>query len=171
MPPLFSDSCFHEGLILQSENPCINFLIAHGHQADFMNSVLWMFTRFLVRHLWAPLESFGILDPTSASKNSQKKVRIEKKFLSYAKEHNCYLLAGHSHHALLGTTDSPYYNCGSCVYPNHITCIELCGYNISLVKWHCSAERSPHFHNVYAQCPPTFPVYVKREVLSTSSLI
>lgn len=170
LPPMFTDCCFHEGLILRSENPCISFRIAHGHQADFMNSVLWRFTRFLVRHLWAPLESFGISDPTSASKNNKKKSRIEKKFLTYAKERNCHLLAGHSHRALLGTTDSPYHNCGSCVFPNYITCIELCGYNISLVKWYCSAEKSPHFHNVYAQCPPTFPIYVKREVLSTSSL-
>ncbi len=171
LPPLFADSCFHEGLLLQSENPCVNLKIVHGHQADFMNSVLWRITRFLVRHLWAPLERFGILDPTSASKNNRKRSRIEKKLLSYAKEKHCHLLAGHSHHALLGTPDSPYHNCGSCVFPNYITCIELCGYNISLVKWYCSAEGNSHLRNVCTKCPPTFPVYVKREVLSTASLL
>ena len=171
MPPLFPNFCFLEGLILQSENPYVNVRIAHGHQADLMNSVFWKFTRFLVRHLWAPLENFGVLDPTSASKNSKKKARIEKKLIAYAKERNCHLLAGHSHRALLGTKDSPYHNSGSCVFPNYITCIELCGYNIRHIKWYCTAQRSQHFNNVYSQCPPTFPVYIKREVLSSSSLI
>ena len=171
LPPIFSGSCFYEGVILRSENPSVDFCIAHGHQADLLNSVLWKLTRFLVRHLWAPLENFGVLDPTSASKNNKKKDRLEKKYLNYALENNCHLLAGHSHRAILGTPEAPYHNCGSCVFPKHITCIELCGYNISLIKWYCSAERSPHFNSIYSQCPPTFPVYIKREVLASETLI
>lgn len=171
MPPIFSDTPFYEGLILRSANPQISVLITHGHQADLMNSSLWKFTRFLVRHLWAPLENFGVLDPTSASKNSNKKARLEKKYLSYAKENDCHLLAGHSHRAVLGTPALPYHNCGCCVFPKHITCIELCGYQISLVKWYFTAERSSHFNSIYSQCPPTFPVYVKREVIASQSVI
>lgn len=171
LSPIFTNSCFYESVILHSDNPSVDLYIAHGHQADLMNSVFWKLTRFLVRHLWAPLENFGVLDPTSASKNSRKKARMERKYLNYAKENDCHLLVGHSHRAVLGTIDSPYHNCGSCVFPKHITCIELCGYNISLVKWYCTAERSPHFGSIYSQCPPTFPVYIKREVLASHSLL
>ena len=170
-PPIFPDFQFYESVILQSHNPCIKFCITHGHQADLMNSVFWKFTRFLVRHLWAPLENFGVLDPTSASKNSRKKARLEKKFLNYATKNECHLLVGHSHRAVLGTPKQPYHNCGSCVFPNYITCIELCGYTISLVKWYCSAEKSKQFNTLYPQCPPAFPVYIKREVIATQTLI
>ena len=165
------DFPFYEGIILKDCCSDKTLYLTHGHQADTLNSVFWKLARLLVRYLWTPLENFGVLDPTSASKNNKKKDLLEKKYLDYAKENDCHLLAGHSHRAVLGTPASPYHNCGSCTFPKYITCIELCGYNISLVKWYCSAEKSPHFHNVYAQCPPTFPIYVKREVLSTSSLI
>lgn len=79
-------------------------------------------------------------------------------------------LTGHTHKPTLGNKQSPYYNCGSCVHPRRITCIELCGYEISLVTWYSSAEKSEHFGNIYTKCPPTFPVYIKREVLSSSNL-
>lgn len=170
MPSIFPGSCFYEGAILRSQDPLIDFYITHGHQVDFLNSVLWKFTRFLVRHLWSPLENFGVLDPTSASKNSRKKEHLEERLLNYAKENHGHLLAGHSHRAVLGTPDSPYHNCGSCVFPGHITCIELCGYHISLIKWYRTAERNQHFSSLYSQCPPAFPVYIKREVLATETL-
>ena len=170
MPSIFPNSCFYEGLILKSTNPPLNFYVTHGHQADFMNSVLWKFTRFLVRHLWAKLENFGVLEPTSASKNPRKKKKLEQKLLQYAKEKEGHLLTGHSHHALLGSSYSPYHNCGSCVFPNHITCIELCGYHISLVKWYRSTQKSTHFGKLYCECPPSFPIYIKREVLDSKIL-
>ena len=169
--PIFPDFCFYESVILSSENPAVDFYVTHGHQADLLNSVFWKLARLLVRYLWTPLENFGVLDPTSASKNNKKKDLLEKKYLEYAKENDCHLLAGHSHRAVLGTPASPYHNCGSCTFPKYITCIELCGYNISLVKWYSTAERSQHFGSIYSQCPPTFPVYIKREVLASQKLI
>lgn len=169
--PFLENLCLQEGLILRSDSPSIQLQVTHGHQADFLNSVLWRLTRFLVRHLWAPLEHFGVLDPTSAAKNNKRKNALEKKYLHYARANDCLLLTGHTHRPTLGNEESPYFNCGSCVHPKCITCIELCGYRISLVKWYSSAEKSEHFGNVYAQCPPTFPVYIKREVLASESLI
>ena len=144
--------------------------VAHGHQADLLNSVFWKLTRFLVRYLWSQLERFGVLDPTSAAKNNTKKTMLEKKYLHFARENKCMLLTGHTHKPTLGNKQSPYYNCGSCVHPRRITCIELCGYEISLVTWYSNAEKSEHFGNIYTKCPPTFPVYIKREVLSSSNL-
>lgn len=169
--PLLQDFTFYEGLILRGSTPPVVLRVTHGHQADFFNSVFWKLARFLVRYLWAPLEGLGVLDPTSAAKNNRKKDMLEKKYMAYASDRECLLLTGHTHKPTLCTSHSPYCNCGSCVHPRCITCIELCGYQISLIKWHACAEKSEHFGNIYAQCPPTFPVYIKREVLTTGSLI
>ncbi len=169
--PLFEKFACYEGIILEAPELSQNLLITHGHQADFLNSVLWRMARFLVRYLWTPLERFGVLDPTSAAKNNVKKDKLEKKYLSYAIDRNCLLLTGHTHKPTLGNVHSPYYNCGSCVHPKGITCIELCGFQISLVKWYESAQKSEHFGNIYCQCPPVYPVYVKREVLATENLL
>lgn len=125
----------HEGLIFYS--PCLSrpLCVTHGHQADYLNSVLWKYARFLVCHFWKPLEQFGISDPTSAAKNNTKKGRLEKRYLSYAKEYGCLLMTGHTHRPTLCDCESPYCNCGSCVHPNCVTCIELYGYQMHLVKW------------------------------------
>lgn len=162
---------FYESLLLRSKQPPVDMYVTHGHQADLLNSVFWKLARFLVRYLWAPLEAFGIQDPTSASKNNKKKEKIEKKLIDYALNKDCLLLAGHTHRPYLGNTGSPYYNCGSCVRPGYITCIELCGYSISLIKWYSTAEKSRHFGNIYTGCPPAFPIYIKREVLALDTLL
>lgn len=168
--PLFRDFKFYEAVILRSELPSFNLYVTHGHQADIWNSKLWRLTRFLVRYLWTPLEYFGILDPTSAAKNNTKKNSVENKLADYAKTSNIQLLTGHTHKPTLGSSSSPYYNCGSCVHPRAITCIELCGFTMNLVKWYESAEKSVHFRDIYNQCPPAYPVYVKREVIDWTDL-
>lgn len=161
----------YEGLILESQELPSNLCVTHGHQADLLNSVFWRLSRFLVRYLWSPLERLGLMNPTSAAKNNKKKDKLEKRYITYAKDSGCLLLTGHTHQTALGNELSPYYNCGSCVHPKCITCIELCGYNISLVKWYASSEKSEHFGNLYAQCPPIYPIYIKREVLATHNLL
>ena len=161
---------FYEGLILHSQRPAAQLLVTHGHQADFLNSVFWRLAKSLVRHLWTPLEAFGILDPTSASQNPKKKGSVERNLIHYAKSQGCRILTGHTHRPFLGNTESPYYNCGSCVHTKYITCIELCGYHISLVKWYSTTERNRNFGNIYTSCPPSFPVYIKREVLDENTL-
>lgn len=168
--PVFPNQHYYESIILCSEYLPTNLYITHGHQADLFNSVFWKLARFLVRHLWSPLEYFGVLDPTSAAKNNHKKSRLERKYIGYAQQNNCILLTGHTHKPTLFTADSPYCNCGSCVHPKCITCIELCGFQMHLVKWYASTEKSEHFGNIYTRCPPTFPVYIKREVIKSENL-
>ncbi|MBE5947667.1 MAG: serine/threonine protein phosphatase [Lachnospiraceae bacterium] len=167
---LFPCLTVYEGLIFKPDNSTVNLHVTHGHQADFLNSVLWRLAKFLVRHLWTPLENLGFSDPTSAAKNNTKKEKIEKRFIEYAKKSGCLLLAGHTHRPMLGNSTSPYYNCGSCVHPRCITCIELTGYNIRLVKWCSCTEKSGHFGNIYTNHPPIYPVYIKREVLTSDTL-
>ena len=181
--PVFRDFPVYEGIILKPDFSTLGtsqlatlgqfqaLYVTHGHQADLFNSVFWRLSRFLVRYVWTPLERFGVLDPTSAAKNNVKKDKLEKRYISFAKEENCFLLTGHTHRPTLGNPKTPYYNCGSCVHPKCITCIELCGFQISLVKWYSSAQKSEHFGNIYRQCPPTFPVYIKRETIATENLL
>ncbi|MDE7298429.1 MAG: hypothetical protein K2N94_06310, partial [Lachnospiraceae bacterium] len=168
--PGLPELCFYEGLILKAERFPLELRVTHGHQADLLNSVYWRLARFLVRYLWAPLEYFGVLDPTSSARNNTKKEKLEKKYLSYARDSGVLLLTGHTHRPMLGSEPSPYFNCGSCVHPKGITCIELCGFCASLIKWHASSEKSGHFGNIYGQCPPTFPLYITRDILGETDL-
>lgn len=133
--PLFPDITFHEGLILKNQKNGPDLYLTHGHQADFFNSVLWRTSRFLVRYIWKPLENIGFLDPTSAAKNNTKKKKVEHTGTAWAKQRDVILITGHTHRPMLGTPDSPFFNTGSCVHPRCITCIEICGFRISLIKW------------------------------------
>ena len=56
--PLFPDIRFHPGLILRNQETGPDLYLTHGHQADFLNSVLWRQARFLVRCLWRFSGSF-----------------------------------------------------------------------------------------------------------------
>ncbi len=166
----FSDFTYAESIILQSSSPHMEFRIIHGHQIDWMNSTLWRFSRFLVRHLWTPLEAFGIRPPTNAVTNNHKKNRLEKRYIAYALKRNCYLLTGHTHNPSLCAVKTPYCNSGSCIHPNCITCIELTGYQIRLVKWCIRTEKGGSLNACSVKCPPMYPLYVTREVLHSDVL-
>ncbi len=125
----------YPALILEGDAGCSDLYLTHGHQADFLNSNLWRLARFLVRYVWKPFERFGLLDPTSAAKNNQRKTKTEKKLSLWAEEAGHLLVSGHTHRPRLGSSDSPYFNTGSCVHPYGITGIEVNGRCLTLVKW------------------------------------
>lgn len=156
--PLLPGLKFHSGIILEASNERNNFMpmdiyLTHGHQTDFLNSVFWRLAKFLVRHLWRPLERFGVLDPTSAAKNYTRKSLCEKRLHHWAQKENHILIAGHTHRPILSAEDSFYYNCGSCVHPRCITCLEIERYQICLVKWTLGTK-------------PDRTLYVRREILA-----
>lgn len=132
---LFPGLTFHEGLILEDACDHRRIYLTHGHQADFWNSSGWKINRFLVRYIWRPLEHYGVLDPTSAAKNYRHKDKIEKRLSDFAAETGFPLITGHTHRPRLDPSDLSYMNTGSCVHPHSITCIELEGRHVSLVKW------------------------------------
>ena len=133
--PLFPGITFQSGIILWDKNHKKDIYLTHGHQADFLNSTLWKTARFLVRYVWGPLEQIGFSNPTSAARNHTKKQKIEERLTRWAKNENHILITGHTHRPMLGTTDSPYFNTGSCVHPRCITCIEIEHRCLTLVKW------------------------------------
>lgn len=138
--PLLEGLNVYESLVLNYQNYDI-FLI-HGHQVDFLNSTLWRFSRFIVRYIWKNLEHIGIKDPTSAAKNYRVSKKIEKKLKEWSLKNNKIIIAGHTHRAIFPKMgESLYFNDGSCIHPNGITCIEIENGNITLVKWETKVKK------------------------------
>lgn len=128
-----------EGLILNGFGH--NLFLLHGHQGDLLNDNLWRLARFLVRYIWRPLETIGILDPTSAAKNFKKKTRTEKRISAWAEKHKQPVICGHTHRPLLPAPgEGIYFNCGSCIHPYAVTAIEIEDGRISLVKWRVKTD-------------------------------
>ena len=144
---LFPELKCHEGILLEmtgSHTACScqtirTLFLVHGHQTDTLNSALWPLARFLVRYVWKPLERFGVSDPTSAARNYRRKRKTENRLHTFATARNLILIAGHTHRPLLSETDLSYCNCGSCVHPYSITCLEIAQMQITLVKWQLTA--------------------------------
>ncbi|MDF2589076.1 MAG: hypothetical protein K0S41_2917 [Anaerocolumna sp.] len=133
---LFPKMRIHEGLVLVYKETGHKIFLTHGHQADFLNYDLWKLARFMVRYLWRPLELLGLHDPTSAAKNNQKKLTVEKKLIDWSIKNKQMLIAGHTHKPVFPDLGEPlYFNDGSCVHPRCITAIEIENGAISLVKW------------------------------------
>lgn len=123
-----------DALILKYEDKDICLL--HGHQVDLLNGKFWRLSRFLVRYVWRYVERIGIKDPTNAAKNYHAIKRVEKRLKSWSEDNNKILIAGHTHRPIFPKVgEGLYFNDGSCIHPNGVTCIEIEDGNISLVKW------------------------------------
>lgn len=150
--PLFLDTEFHSGIILENSSGN-DIYLTHGHQAEALNSTFWLLARFLVRYFWKPIERFGVLDPTSAAKDYTRKHKAEQLLHRWAQKENHTLITGHTHRPSLSEEDKYYYNSGSCVHPYGITCLEIERKRIRLIKWTLSTK-------------PDMTLYVSREVLA-----
>lgn len=112
-------------------------LCLHGHQADFMNYVMWKFNRFFVQILWKPLQILGFYDPTSPAKNHKTLIKVERKIKEWIQNNNNHMvIAGHTHRPRFPKTNGiPFFNAGSSVHPRSITGLEIDEGKIALVKW------------------------------------
>jgi UDP-2,3-diacylglucosamine pyrophosphatase LpxH len=91
--PLFENLIPYAALVLRYYPKGNYIFLIHGHQVDFLNYGLWKLARFLVRYLWAPLEAFGVNDPTSPAKNNTRKSSVESILTRWVqkKKHMLYL--------------------------------------------------------------------------------
>ena len=134
--PLFEDITVHEGLVLKNIEKNRRILLVHGHQGDILNDIYWKIGRFLTRYIWRRLEFFGYKNPTSAAKNLVKKRKVERKIIEWVTVNQQPIIAGHTHRpSCPPENEQPYFNDGSCIHPNCITCIELVNSELTLVKW------------------------------------
>lgn len=151
---LFPGITVHEGLILRDTETQKKIFLVHGHQGDLVSDIFWKVGRFLTRYVWRRLEFFGLKDPTSAAKNYEKKRKVERKIIGWVSANRQTVIAGHTHRPTCpGENDVPYFNTGSCVHPDCITCIELVNAELSLVKWDVKTREDR-------------TVYVDRELLA-----
>ncbi|WFA07801.1 metallophosphoesterase [Tissierella sp. Yu-01] len=138
---LFENIVVHEGLVLNYKNDDNKIFLVHGHQVDFINYDIWPITRFLVRHLWRPLELYGVNDVTRTAKNYKKRHKLANKLTQWVMKENHILIAGHNHRPYFPDLESPpYFNDGSCVHPRCITGIEIIDGSIALIKWSVKAN-------------------------------
>lgn len=138
---LLKDLKIYESVVANYKDREIFML--HGHQVDFLNSTLWRISRFLVRHIWRKLEFIGIKDPTSAAKNYSITKTVEKKLQRWSIKNEKIIIAGHTHRPIFPHNgESLYFNDGSCVHPNGITCLEIENGNITLVRWFFSIDEN-----------------------------
>lgn len=156
--PLFPHITFYPGIILYDCLGKKDIYLTHGHQADPLNSTFWRLARFLVRYIWKPLECIGVPDPTSAAKNNRKKKQSEQILSGWAKQNHHILIAGHTHHPMAGSPDSPYLNTGSCIHPSGITGIEIENRCMKLAKWSIAARND-------------LSLYASREILGKTVCI
>ncbi len=134
--PLFENIKVHEGLILKHTKSQTKIFLIHGHQGDLLSDMFWRLGRFLTRYVWRRLEFFGHKDPTSAAKNYEERKKVERKILEWVSINKQIVIAGHTHRPTCPPEEAlPYFNDGSCVHPNCITCIEIVNSEIALVKW------------------------------------
>lgn len=157
--PMFPDITVHEGLILRHKTTLRPIFLIHGHQGDLLNDTLWPLGRFLVRHLWRPLEALGVNDPTSASLNGRKTRHVEQDLIKWTRSENIMLIAGHTHRIMFPQAgEPPYFNDGCCVYPHRITALEIQDNHIALVIWSVETRDDSS-------------LYVAREVLESPAPI
>ena len=145
---LLKDLITYESLILSYNNQDI--FLTHGHQIDIINSTLWYSTRFLIKNIWKHFEKIAIKDLADNIKNNKVENYLEKHLQKWSIKNNKIIIAGHTHNPIYPEPGTHlYFNDGSCVHPDGITCIEIEKGNISLIKWsfvfkdnnHISVER------------------------------
>ena len=128
-----------EALILNYQGKDI--CLIHGHQVDFLNGIIWPVAHLLVRHIWRHLENYGIKSPTNSAKNYKVAKRVEKKLKKWTIKNKKILISGHTHRPIFPKVGQGlYFNDGSCIHPNGITCLEIENGNITLVKWKLKLE-------------------------------
>lgn len=155
--PLFDGIKVHEGLNLLHKSTNKKIFIVHGHQGDLLNDGLWWLGRFVVRHIWKPLQVLGVRDPTSPAKNFKKRGEVEKKIIEWITDNTQILIAGHTHRPVFPDNGAPlYFNAGSCVHPRCITGIEIQNGEIILIKWLVKPKDDVGMNT---------PLFITREVL------
>jgi len=153
---LFPGIQMRGGLILKHPSGR-KILLIHGHQADFFNFRLWRLARFMVRYFWRPLELVGVQNPFDTPRRPGRRNAIEKHLTNWCRRENIMLIAGHTHQPSFPKSgEPPYFNDGSCVSRHMITCIEIEGDCISLVKWSLQPRRDG-------------VLYVRRDVIDCKS--
>ncbi len=126
----------HEAVVLRHSKTGQEILTVHGHQGDFANDQAWRYSMFTFRFFWRHLHALGIRSPSSPTRNSFKRHKVERNYARWIRRHGIAMICGHTHRERFPRNgDAPYFNTGSCVFRTYITALELADDAISLVTW------------------------------------
>lgn len=130
-----------EALLLKNSDTGQEILTVHGHQGDFPNDQLWLFSMFSLKYFWRRMHAMGFTNPASPVTNLGKRHKIEKSFTKWIEKNKMMLICGHTHRFKYPKTNElPYFNTGGCITPMNITGIEITGGFIQLVRWRTLAN-------------------------------
>jgi UDP-2,3-diacylglucosamine pyrophosphatase LpxH len=121
-----------EALILRHRRTGQRIHVIHGHQADFKTVRFPRFCRALVKHLWKNIQLLGF----GRNHTGGKCKTVEDRIRNWAATERKIVICGHTHRPMSARYgDTPYFNSGSCIFPNALTGLELQGGRLTLVKW------------------------------------
>lgn len=139
---LFPGINVHESLILTHRKTGQKIFVVHGHQGDLMSDQLWWLSLFLVRFFWRFMHIIGLKYAASPSKNRVKRHRLEKSFRKWNLLHGIAMICGHTHRPKFPSAGEPaYFNCGCCIHPRGINCLEIVYGKIALINWSMHSRR------------------------------
>lgn len=139
---LFPGVVMHESIILKHRKTGQEIFVIHGHQGDLLNDQWWKLSYVLIRFFWRFLHIAGVKYAASPAKNRQKRHRIEKNITKWTKKTGIMVICGHTHRPKFPSPkDPPYFNCGCCIHPRGINCIEIIYGKIYLVTWAMSSKK------------------------------
>ena len=145
--PLFDGLKVEEAVLLRHKASGQEILTVHGHQGDFSNDQAWRGSMFTFRIFWRHLHALGIHSPSSPTRNSFQRHKVERNYVRWILQHGTALICGHTHRERfpLGE-DAPYFNSGACVFPDYITGLEIANDSISLVGWQVVPDANGYLH-------------------------
>ncbi|MDR2296514.1 MAG: serine/threonine protein phosphatase [Clostridiales Family XIII bacterium] len=139
---LFPDLHVHEALVLKHRDTAQEIFVVHGHQGDLLNDQLWRVSCILVRFFWRYLHFAGIHYMSSPARNREKRHRLEKHFRKWNLANGISIICGHTHRPKFPSPGEPaYFNCGCCIQPRGIHCLEIVYGKIYLVSWRMHSKR------------------------------
>lgn len=101
LKPIFPGITIDEALRLEAPEGTI--FLAHGHQGELFSHRLWRFSRFLVRHIWKPIQRLLHIPSTGAAVNIKKRNKKELEYYNWAKARRLIFIAGHTHRAMFAS--------------------------------------------------------------------
>lgn len=125
-----------ESLVLRHRRTEQEILVVHGHQGDLGNDQAWRMSMLSLRYFWKYLHAFGAHSPSSPTRNAYKRHKVERNYVNWIRENGIALICGHTHREKFPRrAEMPYFNTGCCLYPSHITALEIVDGAIALVRW------------------------------------
>lgn len=93
------DISIYEGVLLQTKvnDTQVNIFCTHGHQGDAVSDGNW-FSKFFISKIWAPLQSFLLINPNTPAYDAQLKTTHNHIMYEWTTEQkNLFLITGHTH--------------------------------------------------------------------------